>query len=475
MKKLRKRPAMLLYAASGFGVNLLNLMMGTYLCSALLVGGFGEKEIPFQTYTGHDLVIAAVWGVFIVIARVIDGIIDVPMAAWTDRLKSRFGRRRPAILLGLLPMTLSYVLFLVIPQPGSAGILNTVYYGVLLVAFYSSYTLTMVTYYATFTEIVDNVRDRNFIGSVKSVCDFLYFVFGFVAVRKILDGVNIRAVALFVLPSVLTMVIPLVMIREKSTLPEDVQKRREAGEENEEDGLRKPRETAGLLKSLSATFKNRSFISWMSVYAFMTFGVQLFMGGINEYFSFVGMNMKLVMGAAVLPVPLTLLLYHALVKKYGFGFSFRYALLMFAFSMFALFGVSFIGDGMLKLALSIAAGLISSLGLGSLFAVAYSIPAQLAAEEEKRTGISNSAMYFAVQGLFTGVATALATGVVLTALKGYEAQRSGNIFYMTMISGIAMVIGFLLSYILPRSIVKMGKEKQPERDAGHRGKGNLHT
>ena len=49
--------------------------------------------------------------------------------------------------------------------------------------------------------------------------------------------------------------------------------------------------------------------------------------------------------------------------------------------------------------------------------------------------------------------------VVLTALKGKEGQNSGAIVYMTLISAIAMLVGFLLTYILPRSIVKMGKEK----------------
>ena len=47
MKKLNKRWQLLLYAASGMGVNMMNLMMGSYLCSALLTGGFGEAAIPY--------------------------------------------------------------------------------------------------------------------------------------------------------------------------------------------------------------------------------------------------------------------------------------------------------------------------------------------------------------------------------------------------------------------------------------------
>jgi len=195
------------------------------------------------------------------------------------------------------------------------------------------------------------------------------------------------------------------------------------------------------------------------VYSLMTFGVQLFLGGINEYFSYVGMSMIYVMMSAFAPVPFTLLIYNKLMKTRGFGFSFRYTLLMFALGMGAMFGVSFLQQGMLKTILSIVTGLISSLAIGSLFSVAYSVPAELAAEEEKKTGISNSAMYFAVQGLFAGVATAVGTGLVLTALKGSEEQQSGNITYMTLIAAIGMIVAFLLTYILPQSIVRMGKEK----------------
>ena len=458
MKKLTKRPQMLLYAVSGMGVNMLNLMMGSYICSALLVGGFGEKAIPYQTFTGHDLVIAGVWAVFVLIAKIVDGVIDIPMASFTDRLKSKFGRRRPSLIFGLVPMIAAYLLFLVIPDRSGASILNTVYYGLLLCVFYSFYTLTMVTYYATFTEIVGNVQDRNFIGNVKSVCDIVYFILGYVVVRMLLNGLNIRIVALIVLPMVLTMLIPLFMIKEKSSLPEDVEKRRSEGEEDE--AFEEPLQTVSLVKSLAATFKNRAFIIWMCVYSLMTFGVQLFLGGINEYFSYVGMNMIFVMMSAFAPVPFTLLIYNRLMKKHGFGFSFRYTLLMFAVGMLAMFGVSFLPAGTLKTVLSIVTGLISSFAIGSLFSVAYSVPAELAAEEEKKTGISNSAMYFAVQGLFSVVATGIGTGIVLTALKGTEGQKSGNIVYMTLIAAIGMIVAFLLTYILPRSIVKMGREKE---------------
>ena len=441
MKVLKNRGQMFVYALSAFGVNLLNLIMGSYLCSALLVGDFPAKSIPYHTFEGKDLVVAGAWAVFGIIAKIIDGIIDIPMASFTDNLRSKFGRRRPAILMGMIPMILAYVLFLVVPNPSGVSWLNTIYFFVMLCIFYSSYTLTMVTYYSTFTEIVDNEHDRHFISNVKSVCDIVYFVVGYVVVANLLEGINIRWVALMLLPLVLTMMIPMFMIKEPSTL----------------NGLSGGEKSVNLIKSLGYTFKNKDFIIWMVVYAFMTFGIQLFLGGINEYFEATGMSMMLVMSASFAPVPATLVLYNHIIKKKGFRFGFQYSMILFAVGSLSMFGVSFLEASTMRTVLAVISGLICSFSVGSMFAVAYSIPSQLAADDEKRTGISHSAMYFAVQGLFSGVATGIGGFAVLTLLK--QTHHSNLI---TLITAIACLIAFALAFILPKSIVNLGKVENKE-------------
>lgn len=438
MRKLKSKRQMLLYAISGMGVNMLNLMMGSYLCSALIASGFGEEAIAHQTFAQKDLVIAAVWAVFGLAAKIIDGIIDVPMASLTDNLRSRWGRRRPALMLGFVPMVAAYLLFLIVPNDG-ATLWNTIYYGVVLCVFYSFYTLTMVTYYATFTEIVETERERSFISNVKSVCDIVYFILGYVGVRAMLNGMNIRTAALIVLPLSLTMMIPMFMIHEPSTL----------------SGAGEKTETVGIFKSLRCTFRNKTFILWMIVYAFMTFGVQLFLSGINEYFSKAGMSMIFVMIAAFLPVPLTLMLFNKIQRRWGFGVAFVYALVTFSVGMLAMFGVSFLPAGTAKTVISILCGLICSFAVGALFAVAYSIPSELAAQEEKKTGVANSAMYFAVQGLFSGVATGIGASVVLTALKDTD-----TVIYLTAVSALGTLVAAVLMPKLPKSLKLLGKEKK---------------
>ena len=448
MKKITGKGKIILYAASGLGINMLNLMMTSYLCSALLVGGFSAEAVPNQTYLARDLVVPAVWAVFALVAKIIDGVIDIPMAAFTDGLRTRFGRRRPALLIGLIPLVMAYCAFLIIPHPQGASVMNTVYYGLILCVFYSFYTLTMVNYYATFTEIVETQRERSLLSNAKSVFDIMYFILGYVVVRMLLNGLNIRIVALIVLPLSLTMLIPLFMIKEPDLTKAEMLEK-------------SPR--LSLFRSIAYTFKNRTFILWMIAYSFMTFGVQLFLGGINEYFSFVGINMIFVMMAAFAPVPFTLMIYERIIRKHGFGAAYRYVLVSFAIGALFLFGISFMPQGTLKTVLSVISGLVCSLGIGALFAVAYSVPSQLAADEEKKTGVSNSAMYFAVQGLFAGIATGIGTGIVLTALKGSETSNSGAIKYMTLICAVAVMVSFALTFTLPKVIRTMGKEENKKK------------
>ncbi len=447
MRKLKSKWQIVLYATSGLGINLLNTVMASYLCSALLVGGFKGDAVTYQTYAQKDLVVAALWAAFAFIAKVVDGVIDVPMAAITDGLRSKWGRRRPSLVIGLIPLLLSYVLFLVIPDPSGATVLNTVYYGVILCVFYTFYTLTMVTYYATYTEILENEQQRSLMSNVKSVCDIVYFILGYVAVRSMLNGMNIRIAALIVLPLSATMLIPLFMIKEPSNKDQPAESAKR---------LR-------LIPSLTYTFKNSAFIKWMIVYSFMTFGVQLFLSGINEYFSFVGMNMIFVMMSAFAPVPFTLILYNKIQKKFGFGAAFRYVLLTFVIGMLAMFGVGFAEAGTAKLVLSIVTGLISSFAIGAMFAVAYSIPSQLAAEEEQKNGVSNSAMYFAVQGLFAGIASGIGSGIVLTALKKGSENGGSAMIFLTVISAAGALVSFALTFILPKTMIYLGKTDKKEK------------
>lgn len=440
MRKFTKKSQIMLYGCAGLGVNMLNMIVGTYLCSALLVGGF-EHNVENWTYLNKDLVVAALWSLLIVIAKAIDGIIDVPLSHLTDNLKTRWGKRRPSIVLGYVPMIIAYLLFLV-PVDHEASILNTLWFALVLFVFYGAYTLTMLTYYATFAEVTRTEKELVLLSNVKSVCDVVYFSMSYALVPLFVSlGMNVRNVAVAFLPLSLTMLIPLFMLKEESTL--------------EADNTDVPAERVSLKKSLFFVFKDKPFIFWMCCVFVMNMGLQLFLGGINEYFSTTGLNMTVVMATCFVPVPFTLILYNRIVNKKGLGFAYRYILLVFALGM-GLMGFCRLVPASIIYPYAIFCSLVVSFAIGAFFSITYTVPSHRAAlrVEESKTA---SSMYFAIQGLFEGVSAGIGTGVILVFLKQSEAVLGFDLMpYMTVIVAVLCVIACIMSLRLPKSIVKLG-------------------
>lgn len=451
MKKITNKRSLLLYGMSALGFNMMNLVVGSYLCDALMVEGF-DVNIENWTYANKTLIVGAIWSVAILIAKALDGVIDIPMAAMTDKLKSRWGRRRPPILVGMVVTILSYFAFLVIPTNAEHSVLNTIYYAVVLCLFYISYTLTLVTYYATFSEITDSERDRLLLSNYKTVFDVVYFVLGYALIPAFIGSMNIRVIALIFAPLSLTMLIPLFMLKEKSTKTE------EGGEPETEEGER----TVGMVESCRYLLHNRAFLVWMLVYCILQFGVQLFLTSQNVFYSSVmeltGMHITLLMAFAFAPIPFTLILYTRIIKKHGLIVGYRYSLSFFLLSMLIMLfcRAEWVPNFTLRLILGILSAIFSAFGTGCFFSINYTVPAAIAAEERRETGVSHPAMFFAVQGLASGIATGISTGILWVNLK--EIRDGSMVWLMPIIVIVSGLASLAVTYFLPKKLRNIGKE-----------------
>lgn len=441
MKKITSKKKLLLYGCSGMGVNMLTLMVGSYLCSALLVGGFDE-HIESWTYLNKDLVVAGLWAVLVFIAKAFDGIIDLPFATLADKMHSKLGRRKTAIIIGFIPMVFAY-LMLLCPINTEATILNTIWFGLWLCIFYAFYTLTMLTFYATFSEICESEQDTVFLSNVKSVCDVVYFILGFALVPVFVSmGVNIRIVALIFLPLCLTMLIPLFMLKEN---------------DEEERSVR----TLTLTRAMGTAFKNKPFIYWMFTMFMMKMGLELFLGGINELFSSTGLDMTIVMASAFVPVPFTLVLYNFIVKRKGLGFAYRYILGIFSVGMIIMYICTLCTPILSQFQLTLVAifgGIFVSFAIGAFFSVTYTVPSHIAQREFETTGKNVATMLFAVQGVFEGVASGIATGFILVTLKD-----NSLIQILPLIVAACCMIAFFMSFGFPKIISKMGQKAREDK------------
>ena len=360
-------------------------------------------------------------------------------------------------------MVISYVLFCFPLTYVEHSLANTLWFGMILIVFYSSYTLTMVTYYGTFSEVTNNQEDRVYLSNWKAFIDTIQYALGFALIPLLVGGFNIRMIGLGATVLTLTMVIALVMIKEKSTLPKDIALEKEQNlKDNKEVIIEKE---VSFKESVRLTIKNRSFIIWLFVLAIFYFGLMLFLTGQNVYASgamgLEAWQVALMNTSAFAPVPIMLVLYTKIMKKVGFKRAFQSAIISFAVSMlaFSIAYVEWIDSLTIRLVIGMIGGTIGSYGIGAFFSAPYMIPAEAAAQEFAETGKSHPSMYFAMQGLFTAVVGAISTTVIWLNIK--EITRGNNPFFgahlMPYIVIGACVVAVIVANKLPENYDKLGK------------------
>ena len=218
-----------------------------------------------------------------------------------------------------------------------------------------------------------------------------------------------------------------------------------------------------LATALGTSIKNKAYMYWMFTSSITAIGLQLFLGGINELFSSTGLNMTVVMASSFAPVPLTIMLYNKFVKTKGLGFGYRFVLTVFSIGMMVMFFCNIFSDKLTTLHLTLVAligGVFVSFAIGAFFSVTYIVPTHLAQLEYEKTGKSVASMFFAVQGLFEGVAAGIATGFILVTLKDLDV-----IFLLPIIVAVCCMIAFAMSFAFPKEIAFLGKkDKTPSQE-----------
>ena len=458
MKKvsLNKRWKEVLFAATGFGPNLLMVLMMAYFTDAVIPTGL-KADVGFWSYGGTIIVSTIIFPILWTIGRVFDGIVDVPLAAFTDNLKNKTGKRWIAILIAVVPMVISFALCW-IPIFGRSGELtlgqqigNSVWIFLWSIIFFASYTLALITFYGALSDVCTDQTQRARASAYKSVFDTISYALVYAAIPAIFKavGLPIWKVALYGTPVMITILFPIFM-QKKVPAEEVVQ-----GSEDK---------NVPIGTSIKLTLESKPFMQWTLVNCIAFFGLQMFLVAQNTLISGV---MNLGAGwAAVLntcafaPVPLMLYIFNRLRKKYGVRPVFQSALLSFGLCIFSFCVGSqwFWGDQLMpKLIIGAIGGVIGSWGIGAFFMMPYLIPTSIAAVEEEVTGKNHSAMYFAIQALATSIVGAIASSLVYNYLKLWAenpGEATGWKFGVSMVPfivSIACIAGFFFCFLMPKN------------------------
>ena len=397
-----------IYAIGGFGPGFMYQVAMTYLL---------YYYRPAFTRVEAGALILAPAGAYaagMLVARILDGVVDIPIATWTDNLKSKWGRRRPLMILGFIPTILSFFLLWYPPLTGATigadghwG--NAVFVAVASSLYFFFHTLIIVPYLASLSEIVRDEESRVRVASWQTVFSTAGYVLTFVVAPIMFDRFGIRGTIWLLAPVFLSFLGPILVIKESSTLQEAEDKKDSVAD-------------VPLWQSVKMTLGNRTFRIYMLSVATFFFGLQFFLGGIAfmaaDMMGLSDSQLGLMNAAAFAPIPFMLLLFNWLVKKKGAKWAFRVGLLVFAFAMLLFpLGWTQLNLPVPPFLVGVIAGGIASFSIGVFFTIPYAFPAQIAADEAAQTGKDRAGMYFAVQGVINQFMGGLAGSVLVLMLN----------------------------------------------------------
>ena len=167
------------YAVGQFGWSLasygvLNLLAYFYMP---LTEQDGQVLFPSFIFQGSVLAGLTIIGLIGAGGRLFDAITDPIIANWSDRSKSRFGRRRVFLLFSALPLAFfSAAVFY--PPFANIGSGNVIWLGLSVTLFYLFLTLYVVPYNALIAELGRTAKERLNIATAISVTWALGFAVG---------------------------------------------------------------------------------------------------------------------------------------------------------------------------------------------------------------------------------------------------------------------------------------------------------
>ncbi len=354
---------------------------------------------------------AAAFIVAVVFGRVVDALADPLVGYWSDRLRSRLGRRKPFLLVGAPLMAVMFVLIWTPPVPGLSPI-NGVYIAAAFALFFFMFTVVVCPYLAMLPEITSSRAERVSLTAWQGAFNVFGAVGGTIASGYLIDHYGYRTMGLCLAPVILVASwAPLLVPQpEASTRPTGF----------------------AIREAVMSTLRNPLFVPYVVAQLLFWIAVRIIIGVMPKLldvrFEMGEEQIGYVMAAGLLTAALFLPFMPRIAGRTG-----KRRLLIGAMVYFGLLvlPMPFLGSLPLPVSGASQAYLLMVLA-GPAIAVLFSLPNAIVGdiidEDERRTGERREAIYFGVQGLLVKAGMGLGIGLAAALLWafGAEVDRQGG-------------------------------------------------
>lgn len=401
---------------------------------------------------------AGLAGIALMLGKVWDAVTDPVVGFLSDRTSSRFGRRRPWMLYGALPLGIVYaVMFRKPPMDGQVQLF--IWAAGMYILLCTAYTIVNIPYISLIPELTGDYDERTNLNGYRSVFSILGTLVGAGAAVSLLGLFGSRAAGyagvgiMFGLVIAVSALIPFFFVREAPS-----------GDT--------PRDSR-IFRSYLAVLKNKPFLKILVAFGLATAGISVITAVLIYYFKYVFDNEGYLTGAllsllvcSMICIPLAVWVSGRLGKKRtymaGLGVLSVSLLLVFLFGHRVSVTVVY---------LFLALG---GCGLSTHYVLPWSMLPDAVEYEAMKTGIRREGVYFGLWTFISKIGTALAGLIVGTvlSLSGYVAnalQSSSALLGIRTLVGPITIVFFIASiaviarYPLDREAYEALKHKEPHK------------
>lgn len=444
------------YSSGYGGFSILDNIFGIYFIFFLLppVETGMPELINNEAFYGLTVI-----GVIIIFGRFIDSIADPLIAYWSDRNKSRLGRRRFFLVTGALPFAIVSVLLFTQPD-NFASTTNAVYSAIVLGLYFFLYTYYMAPYLALIPELTHTHEERIFVTIIQAVFMLIgaaVIMMGVPMIWKGFQGTGMEKAPAFVISIVVVAAIGFIVSFVAGLVVDE--KKYCKGEPAE----------VPLFESIKMTLGNKVFIFYLIPIVLYWFTFHMIRSTIAYYpmvlihkdASYQTILMVLLFGGAAL----FFFLINFLSKKVSNKVIMSSGLLAFAIFLV----ITYFIDSLVNHPVSIAgmettgAVLLANIQmflLGYPVAVLLVIPNAILADisevDGHQRGINREAMFFGTQGLFMKINYGLASAIVaaLFATYGKDVATPLGVKLSGPVASVFALVGFLVFFLYPQDWIE---------------------
>ena len=424
-----------------------------YSCGAL------ATAVPYQIFSTYvlfyyvDVLKLPVYlaGIGMLIFAFWNAVNDPLFGYLSDSTRSRWGRRRPYLAVGAIPLGLSFVALWFAPFTGLGEVnLLFAYFLIAICLFDGIYSLTAINWSALFPEMFRTLAERAQVNAFRQSISLVGLLIGITVPPLIYSVYGWGVMGLvFGLITVLAVLAAL------------------AGSfERPEEQAAKP---LGLWTSLKTTFQDRSFLIFVLANFFVQYSFITILASLPFFAKYVLQagpeEVTSILAAAFLTAVPMLFVWRSLTTRWGAKYCFMASMLCLALALLPLFFVATVGQAV------IAACFIGG-ALAGFVLIADLLISDIIDEDAVRTGTRRSGIFFGMNAFITRFAIALETFSLSTIfiLSGYSPYiftqpRSFAIGLRWLLAGCPS-LALLLAFVIMSRYPLAGPPSAGKQEAG---------